>query len=130
MMHSFSYNIFKGHDRANICIENEVQTYLDCRYLTPQEAAWRLFKYEMQHQSHTVNRMEIHLPYEQRVYFKKGEEEVARDKKRPENSMLCQYFELNKKDNEARNLLYTEVGKHYIFSKGEFKKRKVQILQF
>ena len=46
----FKY-INKGPDRARILLQDnfndEIQTYLNCRYLSPPESVWRLFKYDI-----------------------------------------------------------------------------------
>ena len=100
--------VYKGHDRANVRIENEIDLFMDCRYLSAPEACWRLFQFDMHDKSHTVMRMQIHLPNEQTVYFEPGHEEVAINRAHP--SMLMQWFVLNQSDPEARRLLYTDVG--------------------
>jgi hypothetical protein len=70
--------IFKGHDSAHIHVQrdgakvldqNGVQEYLNGRYVGSVEACWRLFKFEVQQQSHTVCRLPLHLPNEENVYF-------------------------------------------------------------
>lgn len=107
--------VYKGHDRANVKIENEVDMYLDCRYLSAQEACWRLFQFDMQGRSHSVIRMQIHLPGQQFVYFESGGEEEALEK--AADSMLMGWFALNERDPSANNLLYTEVGEQYVWNK-------------
>ena len=59
--------VYKGHDRANVCIDDEVQTFLDCRYLSPPEAMCHILQFELQHRSETVIRLQIHLERQQRV---------------------------------------------------------------
>lgn len=84
----------------------------------------------MQHQSHTVNRMPIHLPNEHTVCFEEGQEAEAVEKNFPEKSMLYQYFELNKRDPEVKKMLYTEVGENYLFVNKEFQKRKEYLFAY
>ncbi|XP_055357003.1 uncharacterized protein LOC129602072 [Paramacrobiotus metropolitanus] len=87
---SFKYlykYIFKGHDVALITMTDssgkkilnmdEIQAFVDSRYISAPEAHWRLSKYEMHAMSHTVVRMPVHKPNEQDVYFAAGEEETA-----------------------------------------------------
>ena len=57
--------IYKGFDAANVEIRerldhDEVKTDLDTSNVT--EAIWRLFEYNMYHNSHTVIRLGVHLP--------------------------------------------------------------------
>jgi hypothetical protein len=115
----FKY-IHKGHDRANVAIEekdkyNEIACYLNCRYLCAQEACWRLSQFEMEINSHTIYRMQLHAPDQQRLYFQEGNERQAVEGAR--NSMLMAWFELNRHDVYARTLLYAEVGEKYVWNK-------------
>ncbi len=63
----FKY-VYKGHDRVTIEISrqsdnaternvvetDEIKKYLDCRYVSASEAAWRIFKFHMHEQFPTV----------------------------------------------------------------------------
>jgi hypothetical protein len=120
--------VYKGHDRSNILIEDEIQSFLDCRYLCAQEACWRLFQFKMEESMHTVYRMAIHLPDQQTIMYQTGQEEaaVAESEKKP--SMLLGWFELNKISVEARTLLYTEVGVKYVWNKTTHKWTLRQVL--
>lgn len=68
--------------------------------------------------------MSIHLPNNQTIYFEEGREEEALQKS-PDVTMLTGWFELNDRDEEARKLLYTEVGKNYRWVNKKWQKRKV-----
>ena len=56
---------------------DEMQTFVDARYVSAPEAAWRLFEFPMHQQSHTIVHLAVHLPDQQNVYFHHGEEEYA-----------------------------------------------------
>ncbi len=78
----FKY-VYKGHDRATIEISrqndnaiegnvveaNEIKKYLDCRYVSASEAAWRIFKFDMHEQFPTIECLQYHLPNQQMVLF-------------------------------------------------------------
>uniref|UniRef100_UPI00358EF83A uncharacterized protein n=1 Tax=Myxine glutinosa TaxID=7769 RepID=UPI00358EF83A len=71
----FKY-VYKGHDCAGIEIRergrvevDEIKTYLDCRYVSAPETAWRLMEFEMHKQSHSITRLVVHLPELQTVVF-------------------------------------------------------------
>jgi hypothetical protein len=122
--------IYKGHDCANIEINeridhDEIKTFLDARYVSAPEALWRLFEYQMHEQSHSVFRLAIHLPFNQAVYFRPGEEEQALDRAAQQNSHLTAWFNLNQLDENAHQYLYTEIPLHYVFDKSQ-KKWKVR----
>ena len=118
----FKY-LTKGHDRANVVIErNEVKDYIDCRYLSAPECVWRLNKFPMHSKSHTVYRMHIHLENQHQVIFREGEE--IRAVERVGTSKLLQWFLLNRRDAEARTMLYTEIGRNYVWQRNTWIKRK------
>ncbi len=66
----FKY-VYKGHDRAiveisrqsenategNVVEANEIKKYLDCRYVSTSEAAWRIFKFDMHEWFPTIERL-------------------------------------------------------------------------
>ena len=112
--------IYKGHDAANIEIRerldhDEVKTYLDARYVSAPEAIWRLFEYNMHHQSHTVIRLGLHLPNYQAVYFQAGEEELALENAVENDTHLTAWFKLNRENQHAQQFLYPEIPCHFVF---------------
>jgi hypothetical protein len=72
--------------------------------------------------------MTIHLPNEQTVFYEDGEEEEAIEKDGARISKLTQWFELNKRDPDAREMLYCEVGKKYVWARNDWKPRQVMYL--
>ena len=50
---------------------DEIKEYLDCRYLSEQDALWRLFGYEIHHHWPPVERIPVHLPLMNIVKYKK-----------------------------------------------------------
>ncbi|XP_050065970.1 uncharacterized protein LOC126555048 [Aphis gossypii] len=47
--------------------------YINSRYVSPPEAVWRLFSYEMHNKSHTIVRLPVHLENYHNVYFEPGQ---------------------------------------------------------
>ena len=90
----FKY-VYKGHNCANMELavdqpnpndpqdqrpvlqHDEVNMYLNCRYVSAPEAIWQLSEHKLHDQSHTIYRLAIHLPDQQRVYFREGKEQEA-----------------------------------------------------
>jgi len=112
--------IYKGHDQAHIEINeqlhhDEVKTYLDARYVSAPEAMWRLCAFPMHNQSHSIIRLAVHLPNHQLVYFRQGEEEIAADRALNNRTSLTAWFDLNTRDENARQYLYPDVPYHYVF---------------
>ncbi|WVZ88359.1 hypothetical protein U9M48_034889 [Paspalum notatum var. saurae] len=64
----FKY-IHKGDDKAIAKLtatdkNDEIQMYLDARYLSAGEASWRIFGFELQHREPSVQRLQFHLENE------------------------------------------------------------------
>lgn len=66
--------IYKGHDRIMVNAAdhdfNEVQQYLDARYVSAQEACWRLLSFGMHTNEPNIYRLSVHLPNEETVVLK------------------------------------------------------------
>jgi Helitron helicase-like domain at N-terminus/PIF1-like helicase len=70
--------IYKGHDRSCISIQrdddsrssvDEIQDYLDARYVSACEACWRIFDFPLHHHHPSVQRLQLHLPDMQTIVF-------------------------------------------------------------
>ena len=56
--------VYKGHDRTTMqfgTCQDEVQLYLDARYISACEAAWRLFSFTMHQEYPAVMWLKVHL---------------------------------------------------------------------
>nr|XP_025648288.1 uncharacterized protein LOC112743284 [Arachis hypogaea] len=123
----FKY-VNKGNDRVTASFygsgtadaENdecdEVSMYYDCRYISPCEAAWRIFGYGIHFRDPSVVRLGFHLPGEQPVVFQDHEnlEDVVK-KASVKESMFLGWFEANKKYGEARSLTYSEFPSKFVW---------------
>ena len=118
--------IYKGYDTAHIEINeridhDEVKTFLDARYVSAPEAMWRLCEFPMHTQSHSIIRLPVHLPNEQQVYFRDGHEAAAAERGQNHRTMLTAWFDLNQREEHARQFLYCNMPYHYVFNKKEKK---------
>ena len=109
--------------------KNEVAKYEMGRYISSNEAAWRILGFPIHERHPTVVHLSVHLENGQRVYF--TGESAARIAEKPPNTTLTAFFELCRKDGDARTLLYPEVVKYYTWdvSSRKFAKRKVGHLE-
>ena len=138
--------LFSGTDRVMVesdatdgkakesCV-NECQNFINARYIGATEALWRLFGFPMHRMSPEVTQMAIHLPEDQNCFLKtkknprkseqQHQEEMKNAVKKQERTMLTAFFEVNKKEVEAREYLYPDILKHYTYNKvnKEFTKR-------
>ena len=77
----FKY-IYKGYDRAQVKYEeekeqvfvDEIKDFIDSRYVTGNEAAWRLFSFEMNEMSHAIVRLDVHMENQKKVFFNQNQE--------------------------------------------------------
>jgi len=79
------------------------------RYISPCEAAWRIFGFDLHHSSTSVQRLSIHLPGEQNIIYDDDEDvEDVLNKEENQTSQFLAFLKTNKKiaeDPEAKNLL-------------------------
>ncbi|XP_065678231.1 uncharacterized protein LOC136093196 [Hydra vulgaris] len=112
--------IYKSHDCANILINeqinhDEVNTFLDCCYVSAPEALWRIFEYPISHMSHTIIRLKVHLPENQLVYFREGAEQMALDRAAQRDTHLTAWFKLNSENERAHCYSYVDIPYHFMF---------------
>jgi len=93
-------------------------SYINSRYVSPPEAVWRLFSYEMNNKSHTINRLRVHLKDYHNVYFGPGQILDRVENAALARTKLTAFFDLNATDEEARQYLYqdTEIPVHYTWN--------------
>ncbi|OMP11284.1 DNA helicase PIF1, ATP-dependent [Corchorus olitorius] len=105
-----------GPDRVRAVVEradgvpvNEINDYLDCRYLSAYECCWRLFEFPLHHREPAVQRLLVHLPGEHRVYFSDNQP-LSSVLERPgvDRTMFTEWFEVNKRCEDARRLFYAD----------------------
>ncbi|AQK40678.1 hypothetical protein ZEAMMB73_Zm00001d024115 [Zea mays] len=126
----FKY-IYKGHDRASVVMRDaskadddvdEIKQYRDARWVTPPEALWRIYGFELSQISPPVMQMQLHLPNMHMVAFHERQM-VERVVNHPgaDRSMLTAYFEANRLHEEARGILYRDFPEWYTWQSGKGK---------
>ncbi len=116
----FKY-IPKGHDSAHLEIRqsivdhDEILEYLNARYVGPHQALFRIFSYKLHDISQAIVGVAVHLPMQQEVYFREGNEEQALE--RNPKMTLTAWFELKSKDQAAHQYLYHNIPEHYTCDK-------------
>ena len=109
-MYLYKY-LFKGPDRTlfNITsdeVHDEIADYIDARYLSASEAAWRILEYNISRKEPSVKVLSIHLPDQQlsQLYRTNNSQSAA-------STLLC-YF-ARPRIPALENLLYTEYYEQY-----------------
>ncbi|XP_025192330.1 uncharacterized protein LOC112592482, partial [Melanaphis sacchari] len=114
VMYLYKY-VYKGHDAATVEVWNgdEIENYINSRYVSPPEAVWRLFSFEMHKRSHTIVRLPVHLEDYHNVYFAPNQVLERAQNAALARTKLTAFFALNATDVEARQYLYQEIPVHY-----------------
>jgi len=118
--------ICKGYDKIIFSIHNneeidEIKEYQSARWVTPPEAAWRLFGFPISEMTPTIYHLQLHLEGHQFISFKSSET-VNRILNNPmiRKTMLTEFFAMNRTNEHAiaMQLLYKEFPEHFVWSPG------------
>ncbi|KAL6592973.1 hypothetical protein ACP70R_049269 [Stipagrostis hirtigluma subsp. patula] len=137
----FKY-IYKGHDRASVAVReasrpdengniDEITQFREARWVTPPEALWRIYGFELSKNSPSVKSLQLHLPNMHMVSFQQHQD-IRRvlDNENAKKSMLTEYFEAIKIDPAARGVLYQDFPEKYSWNtenkQKSWKKRKIK----
>ncbi|XP_076289804.1 uncharacterized protein LOC143213637 [Lasioglossum baleicum] len=102
----------------------EIAEYETVRYISSNEAVWRILSFSIHERSPAVVHLAVHLENEQRVYFTDANmQQIAMN---PPAITLSAFFTLCQNDAFAKTLLYSEVSTYYIrnASRKSFERRK------
>ncbi|XP_010480897.2 PREDICTED: uncharacterized protein LOC104759696 [Camelina sativa] len=130
----FKY-VTKGVDKATILIEkgttntsnnqdtprvvkerNEIQEYLDCRYLSACEAMWRIFAFHIHQRKPSVKKLIIHLEGRQSVAYKQTANlKYVLSRATIERKMFTAWMEMCDQCEEARQYTYVEFPIHFVW---------------
>lgn len=121
MKYIFKY-LTKGPDRAFLKLQNEndeqvtdeLKQYIDARYVSPAEAAWRLEEFSICGRSHAVVRLQVHTKNQQYLIFKDNNKTQALNNI---DTTLTAWFKLNKKNKLAKSLNYIDIPTYFSYSK-------------
>ncbi|GAU41076.1 hypothetical protein TSUD_139790 [Trifolium subterraneum] len=120
----FKY-IHKGYDHITASVvrsENqpidEIKQYLDCRYISPTEACWRIYSYKIHGRKPSVERMFFHLVGENAIYFTDHDQmENILEKPSVTESMFTSWLQANQDFPSARKLTYGQFVTKFTYSK-------------
>lgn len=122
--------VYKGSDRASITVSNEaiideIQNFVDARYVSACEACWRLLDFPTTGRSHSVERLPVHLPRQHQVLFQDNADidEVTANQR---ESQLTRFFRLCANSEPGaivRQLTYTDLPLHYRWERGHWVRR-------
>ena len=112
--------IYKGHDRTTMVLgaTDEIQQYLDARYIGPAEAAWRIFEHPLHQEFPSVVRLVLHLPGQHRVTFNPDDDpDTIRNRAENERTTLTEFFKCCALHETARDLTYQDFPQRFVWNK-------------
>ncbi|XP_045823935.1 uncharacterized protein LOC123916509 [Trifolium pratense] len=118
----FKY-ITKGVDRVTATLEvdddevvDEIKQFYDCRYLSPSESIWRIFRFDIHSRWPAVQRLTFHLRSEQRILFNDGSNlQTVLSRNRDRNTMFLAWFEANRRYSAGRCLTYIQFPSKFVY---------------
>lgn len=76
------------------------------------EACWRLLELPLHGRSHAVQKLPVHLPDMQRVYFQ-DDDDLGEVVDRPQQTPLTMWFDYNANHTDGRHLTYADFPKEF-----------------
>ncbi|TKW30492.2 hypothetical protein SEVIR_2G043401v4 [Setaria viridis] len=126
----------EGHDRASVSVTgaddegeiDEIRQYRNARWVTPPEALWRIYGFELSKINPSVMQLKLHLPNTHMVsYHGKEKIENVINRDGTKRAMLTAYFEANRLHEKARGILYRDFLECYTWKKqGKFWQQRKQ----
>ena len=119
--------VHKGCDQAMFALRSsqvdEISEYQNARYVSSNEAAWRILEFPIHERDPPVQQLAVHLENGQRVYFT---EDTALDRASgdPLKTTLTEFFALCRVDDSAKSLLYVDILKYYTWNNKSWNRRK------
>ncbi|KAL0345938.1 UNVERIFIED_CONTAM: hypothetical protein Sradi_4425100 [Sesamum radiatum] len=111
--------VYKGPDCVVFEIRpgpnyDEINQYVDGRWICAPEALWRIFKFSMSRIYPSVIRLQIHLPNRQQVQFYSYQSisDVLADE-RNSRTMLTEFFKIYSEGQEPNKYLYKDFPNYY-----------------
>jgi hypothetical protein len=121
--------ITKGNDRVMVTLPNgqealdEIETYANARYVSASEAVWRLCEFNILTKYPPVEKLPLHLEDEQQILFDPENAQETLQRGIPETK-LTSFFTLNCETEEAKDIIYPDIYRHYRWLKNKWAKRK------
>ena len=119
--------VHKECDQAMFALRSsqvdEISDYQNARYVSSNEAAWRILEFPIHERDPPVQQLAVHLENGQRVYFTE-DTALERASGDPPKTTLTEFFALCRVDSFARTLLYADVPKYYTWNNKSWSRRK------
>ncbi|GKC59671.1 ATP-dependent DNA helicase PIF1, partial [Tanacetum coccineum] len=101
-------------------LDSLMKDFKDNHYFGRLQAAWRIYGFDIHYRFPPVERLPFHLEGEQSIIFDATESiDYALDKASVNETKFIAWMEVNKKDPDARKLLYHEFPTYYVWRQEE-----------
>jgi hypothetical protein len=127
-MHKYLFKyVTKGFDCARIGIQrnpstsnssddivNEINNFLKCHCVTPNDGSWRLLQFDIHYTDPSVERLPAYLPFENNVIFTEDDDlEEVLENSNNVRTKLTSWLEINSSAIFARSYTYIEFSEHF-----------------
>ncbi|XP_038719916.1 uncharacterized protein LOC120012542 [Tripterygium wilfordii] len=104
-------------ERGTCMVIDEIKQYVDCRYLAAYESVWRLFEYHIHFRHPSVERLPIHLPFQQNIYYD-DHRSLSSIIQQPdvEKTMFTEWMRTNSWSESAKNLTYSSFPSEWVWN--------------
>ncbi|GKA04558.1 uncharacterized protein Tco_0683678 [Tanacetum coccineum] len=99
-----------------VAVVNEIKNYLNCKYLAPCEAVWRMLSFDIHYSYPFVMKLNFHLPNQQPITLRDSESLPALlEREGISITMFTDWFALNERYPTARARTYAEIPQYYMW---------------
>lgn len=103
-------------DRNKERVIDETKEYLERRYVSGMEAAYRIFQFELSRQSYSVIALPVHPLGDRDANYKETDDVSDIERRLHKQSKSEAWFALHRIDADAGNYRYDEVPEHYVWN--------------
>ncbi|XP_022041125.1 uncharacterized protein LOC110943698 [Helianthus annuus] len=112
----FQANSTNNDTEQDVAVD-EIKTYLDCRYISACEAAWRIFMYDIHYRSPAIEVLHCHCEDGQSIVYNDHDNlcDIVTDPT-VKMTMFTEWMNCNKVDEFARTLRYVQFPGYYVWN--------------
>ncbi|XP_022014140.1 uncharacterized protein LOC110913626 [Helianthus annuus] len=112
----FQANSTKNNTEQNVVVD-EIKAYLDCRYISACEAAWRIFMYDIHYRYPAVEVLPFHCEDGQSIGYNDHDNlcDIVTDPT-VKMTMFTEWMNCNKVDEFSRTLRYVQFSGYYVWN--------------
>ncbi|XP_022853255.1 uncharacterized protein LOC111374750 [Olea europaea var. sylvestris] len=117
--------IYKGHDHIHFTVNKEtnehfvyeITNYQTARWISPPEAMWRIFSFDLFDMSPVVICLQLYTEDAQMATYNESDDlSKVINREFIHRTMLTEFFKMNISDEKARNLLYKEFPTYFVWN--------------